>query len=251
MKKSLFFVLGVCMLTLAGCVNTGDVVSKSEKAVDKIKSGQTTFVLKNKQGSIDNQTVDTGTFIMKPFKVQIDQTTQDQQSSPYYIVDGTMYLKMGKAWYKHPVKDSDQTVKNTKNEMTASSVISAVKSLKDDLKAKKDGSNYVLSYTGSSKKAKQVAEQVLMDQIGAKSKSALKEVSVKKLTVKYTVDNKNYLPKKSLIDIKYKNKRSNANASTRAEGTYSSLNKINDVEVPNSVKKDAKKIPDSVASFLF
>lgn len=242
--------MSVCLLLLAGCVNTSDVVSKSDKAINKIKSGQTTFILKNTQGSTKSQTVDTGTFIMNPFKVQIDQTTQDQQSSPYYIENNVMYLKMGKKWFKNPVKSSDQTVKNVKGEMVGQSAITAVKGLQDDLKAKKSGNRYILSYKGSSKKAKKIAKQVLADQLGG-SKTAVQGIQINKFSINYQVNNKNYLPEKSIVKIDYENSQSKVKASTEADGTYSSLNKINDVSVPNDVKTKAKKIPKNIANFLF
>ncbi|AQW20725.1 hypothetical protein PL11_001735 [Lentilactobacillus curieae] len=161
-----------------------------------------------------------------------------------------MYLQMGKKWFKNPVKESSLTVKNIKGEMIGRSSVSAIKGLKDDLKTKKDGNSFVMSYSGSSKKAKSVAKQVLSDQLGG-SKTAVQGIQINKFSVKYRVDNKTYLPQKSTIKIDYENSQSKVKVSTKAEGTYSSLNKINDVSVPNSVKAKSKSIPKSVANLLF
>lgn len=248
MKKAMLFVFGVCLLALGGCANTSKVVSKSTDAVDSIKSGQAVVTLKTKSGVGSQQTIDGGTFTLKPFVVALNQSNQSQPTSHYYINKNTLYIQMNKVWYKQPISKNSQLIKNTRSQMSARSAAQILKGIKKDLKLKSNDKTYTLSYDGDSKKATSVAKKVLISQSGKAAEKNADKISVSHLTFKYTVNKKTYLPTKSNIKIQYTSK--GEAATTTVSGSYADLNKINKVDVPESVITQAKKFPASLAKYM-
>lgn len=67
MKKALAVVVGVCLLALGGCgVNSAKVADKATKAADTIKSGQAVVTMSTTANGNTQQTIDGGTFTLKP-----------------------------------------------------------------------------------------------------------------------------------------------------------------------------------------
>ncbi len=245
MKKVLYAVLGICLFALAGCTNTKDVVSKSEKAADTIKSGQSYITLKTDSTTGTQQTIDGATFTTNPLTVSLNQSSQNQKPSKFYIGDGTVYMNLANKWYKHNVKSNSLFIKNTKAQVTAGSAVLLLKELKNNLKLKKNDKTYTLSYSGQDKTATNAANKA----IAAESKST-DGIKTSSLSFSYTVNKKTYLPTKSLIEIKYTDKNGAALTSTTS-GSYQSINKIKNVDIPQNVKSSAKPLPSALAKTLF
>lgn len=78
MKKALAVVVGVCLLALGGCgVNSAKVADKATKAADTIKSGQAVVTMSTTANGNTQQTIDGGTFTLKPQVITLNQSNQN------------------------------------------------------------------------------------------------------------------------------------------------------------------------------
>ncbi|MFD1124200.1 DUF6612 family protein [Lentilactobacillus raoultii] len=249
MKKAMLFVLGVCLLALGGCANTSKVVSKSADAADSIKSGQAIITLKTTNSTGTQQTIDGGTFTLKPFVVALNQSNQSQPTSHYYINKNMLYIQMNKIWYKQKVDKNSQILSNTRNQMSAKSASQILKGIKKDLKLKTNDKTYTLSYDGDSKKATNTAKNILVEQSGKAGKQNADKIKVSHLTFKYTVNKKSYLPTKSHIKIQYTSK--GESSTSTVDGSYADINKVKKVDIPQNIITSSKKFPAGLAKYMF
>lgn len=234
MKKALAVVVGVCLLALGGCgVNSAKVADKATKAADTIKSGQAVVTMSTTANGNTQQTIDGGTFTLKPQVITLNQSNQNQQTTHYYFVGNTLYFQMANKWYRQKVADNSPILQNTKRALTSASATDILKGMKSDLKAKSNKNTYTLSYSGNSSKA-----------------NTTSQYKVSHLTFSYTVNKKTYLPTKSTIKMKYTDGSKGATTST-VSGSYEDINKVKKVDVPAQVTMSSKQLPAKLAKALF
>lgn len=250
MKKALAVVVGVCLLALGGCgVNSAKVADKATKAADTIKSGQAVITMSTTANGNTQQTIDGGTFTLKPQVITLNQSNQNQQTTHYYFVGNTLYFQMANKWYRQKVADNSPILQNTKRALTSASATDILKGMKSDLKAKSNKNTYTLSYSGNSSKAKKVAQKIIKAESGSKANTT-SQYKVSHLTFSYTVNKKTYLPTKSTIKMKYTDGSKGATTST-VSGSYEDINKVKKVDVPAQVTMSSKQLPAKLAKALF
>lgn len=248
MKKALIIGSVLLSVVLAGCSAKPDAKSVATKALNaskNIKSISTNLTTVSDASDNKSTTKVNGKFTSKPAVYHFAQKNQGQQKTGQIYVEGdTIYANTATKWYKTSGASTKKTAASLKQQLNASQASRVLNTIKDNVKLKSKGSNYVLSYSGKGKTADKAVKSILRRGMASSYPSSsidslLKSVKTNNFTYKYVINKKTYLPVSSVVGMKYTMSAYKQTTKQTITGSYSDINKVKAFHVPSNIKSNA------------
>lgn len=156
-----------------------------------------------------------------------------------YITEDTIYMKdsQTETWTKIKDETTRKSFEAQKEMANFNQMLDIFKIVEKDLKIEEKGSNYEVTYTGNEDSFKEILMKSLS--YGQPNVTEMfKNMKIEKFDVKYVFDKNTLLPSEYEINstMKFSQNSQEASFGMKLKGTYSDINNVKEIVIPDEVK---------------
>ncbi|KRL12382.1 DUF6612 family protein [Schleiferilactobacillus perolens] len=266
MKKAMMIGVAALIFLLTGCGQNNTksaassssqqtattVIAKSMKAAKTIKNSDINLTTTVNMGDTDTKANMTGSYQIDPFIMSMDYVTKSANGDAnikMYVDDSTAYVQDQDAWYRMDISQvTGASAAELRKQTESSSFLDSAKSLQKKMKLTTHAATYALSYQGSGKAIKDIAKDIMAQSPGASAslEKVWSAIDITKFEMTMTMDKKTYLPKQYHYTMTAK--IDDQKMTQTVDATYSRINQLKPLTIPDNVKKNAQALSSSSAS---
>ncbi|QHE53334.1 DUF6612 family protein [Pontibacillus sp. HMF3514] len=189
-----------------------------------------------------------GKVVIDPMALHQTMEIMGQSVEMYYTENG-MYMQQPGTdqWVKAPKSMMDQLTQMSQAQQKPGEQLEQLKKYVEDFNLEEKENSFVLSVSSSEDKMKGFVKEMLKQNLpnNAINDDVLKNISIKKLDYKFTVNKDNYYPKALdlSMDLEIEQNGEKSIIKEKIHATYSKYNEIEEITVPEEVKNNAQEMP--------
>ena len=253
-KYLLIIAAALRTITLSACgtkvtaeeaINKTNEASKNLKNTEFVSSNISEIIVGDQTQKIENKV--SGSLILEPFTMHATTEIKAQdktQTLEMYIKDNVAYAKATgqDTWVKSSNNNITTQFDNLKKIANSEKVMEFYKKIAKDFKITEEKGNYVLTYSGNGDQFRELMVAIANSSGGQVKEDAFKNVEFKNVTIKFVV-NKDFLPvsNETIMEVATKNTEKPTTMKITQNTSYSNINKVDSINVPEEAK-NAKEI---------
>ncbi len=186
--------------------------------------------------------------VTEPMAMHQTMEMMGQNIEMYYTKEG-MYMQQPGTdqWMKAPKEMMDQLTQMSQAQQKPGEQLKQLKKYVEEFNLEEKENSYVLSVSSSEGKMKGFVKEMLEQNLpeNTMNEDILKGITIKKLDYTFTVSKENYYPEALDLNMNLEIDQNGETSTIKQhiEATYSKYNEIEEITVPEKVKKNAKEMP--------
>ena len=254
-KKYLLLIAAALLtITLSACgtkitaeeaINKTNEASKNLKNTEFVSSNISEIVVGDQTQKIENKV--SGSLILEPFTMHATTEIKAQdktQTLEMYIKDNVAYAKATgqDTWVKSSNNNITAQFENLKKLANSEQVMEFYKKIAKDFKLTEENGNYVLTYSGNGDQFKELMVAIANSSGGQVNANAFNNVEFKNVNIKYVIS-KDFTPISNEVTMEVVSKiiPKAKTLKITQKITYSNVNKVNSIDLPEEVKNAKDK----------
>ena len=236
-----------------------ELMNKSIEASNELKSFSATMEMTQKitsnveegpmnvTATINMDVITEPLSMYQTMKMNIPGTDQLLETESYLTDDGFfMYDQTTDKWLKFPDEMYDQIMSLSNAQTDPAKELERLQEYVDEFTMTEDESSYILNVKASGEEMTQFMKETIKEnfpEIGS-NVNTLDQMSINELDYEFSIDKETYFPNKIKVNMDFEMTVENETVQIIQElaGSYSNLNTIEPIVVPNEVKDSAEEI---------
>lgn len=165
-----------------------------------------------------------------------------------YFKDNILYVKSSSSdkWIKTSDKSLINQISQSNTNTLSDSFSSFLKKIEKNAKITSNGSNYIISYSGTDDNFKEIFSEVIKNAFpeGESDTTFLNNINFKEANIEYIVNKSDFTPisSKIYLDISPKEGDTSQEVKLTQTFTFSDINKISEIKIPDDILNNTQEV---------